>query len=500
MYMRLLHILFKRRVILVFFIMINFSGISGQNKVINRKPYVAGQFYPARETELSTTLRSLFDQAEVSLSHQPIRALLVPHAGYEFSGTIAAHGYKQLLDLKAYDNVFILASSHRVSLGKASVYSSGDYITPMGTVEVNKDIAKQLLQNQYFCFEPKAHNEEHSIEVQIPFLQYLGEVPPIIPIVIASQTPSVLLEIAAVLKPWFNQKNLFIISADLSHFPRYEDAQIVDKKTIDAFCLGNPDTFLKSLDENEKSGIRGLATAMCAWPAAYTFLNLSQNQELIYEPLAYSNSGDHRLYGDKRRVVGYQSVVIRDQNIPDGFYLSSKDKFDLLNLARETLNSFTTGQTEGSTDRSIYSPVLSEVAGAFVSLKIDGQLRGCIGQFDPKAPIYKLIPELAISSAARDTRFMPVRNSELKDINIEISILTPMKKIKDISEIELGTHGIYIKKGSNSGTFLPQVAKETGWDLIEFLGRCSQDKARIGYDGWKTADIFTYEAIVFKEL
>jgi len=138
--------------------------------------------------------------------------------------------------------------------------------------------------------------------------------------------------------------------------------------------------------------------------------------------------------------------------------------------------------------------------GAFVSLKKKGKLRGCIGTFKPDAPLYNLIQTMTIASATEDTRFLPVQANELKDIDIEISVLTPMKRINDVSKIVLGKHGIYIKKDGRSGTFLPQVATETGWTLEEFLGHCARDKAGIGWDGWKNAEVYTYEAIVFKEI
>lgn len=482
-------------------VMLNFSGLKGQSKSKNRKPAVAGQFYPGTEAELSTKIKELMKSAQMSTSNLPIRALIVPHAGYEFSGEVAAYGYKQLTDLSMYDNIFIIASSHRVSLGKASVYNNGDYITPMGTVAVNKKIGSELIKSEVFCFDPSAHSDEHSIEVQLPFLQQFNKLPPIIPIVVASHIPSVSEEIAKVLKPWFTPHNLFIISADFSHYPGYNDAITIDKLTAEALCSGSPDIFLKVLEQNEEKNIRGLATSMCAWPAALSLLYLCENDDqIVFEQLKYANSGDHKNYGDKKRVVGYHAIALRDKRIPQGFYLSNRDKQDLLELSRKTLDSFVYKVAGTKSDEKDFSTSLNQKAGAFVTLKIDHTLRGCLGQFDPSQALYELIPELTISSAARDTRFTPVRSNEVKDISIEISILTPMRKIRNINEIELGKHGIYIKKDGNSGTFLPQVATETGWTLEEFLGHCARDKAHIGYEGWKNADIYIYEAIIFKEL
>ena len=142
---------------------------------------------------------------------------------------------------------------------------------------------------------------------------------------------------------------------------------------------------------------------------------------------------------------------------------------------------------------------LKTETGAFVTLHKDNELRGCIGRFDSDMPLYQVVKEMAISAATQDYRFLPLKEEELDDITIEISVLTPMKKINSIDEIEMGTHGIYIRKGYASGTLLPQVADKTGWSREEFLGHCARDKAGIGWSGWKDAEIYTYKAIVFNE-
>ena len=203
--------------------------------------------------------------------------------------------------------------------------------------------------------------------------------------------------------------------------------------------------------------------------------------QLEYELIRYQNSGDTRL-GDKSRVVGYCAITVSMQDYTmnkrekSAFMLSEEDKTFLMD-----------------------SPSLSTHTGAFVSLHINGKLRGCIGSFQPGKPLYEVVRDMTISASTKDYRFKPVRKDELDEIELEISVLTPMVKISDPSEIKLGQHGIYIKKGSNSGTFLPQVAEQTGWNLEEFLGHCARDKAQIGWYGWKDADLYIYEALVFKE-
>ena len=147
----------------------------------------------------------------------------------------------------------------------------------------------------------------------------------------------------------------------------------------------------------------------------------------------------------------------------------------------------------------LMTKTLKKSCGAFVTLHKEGKLRGCIGRFVADEPLYEIVQKMSVAAATEDRRFPVVESNELKELDLEISVLTPLKKIDSIDEIEMGKHGIYIKKGFASGTFLPQVAIETGWTKEEFLGYCARNKAGLGWDGWKDADIYIYEALVFDE-
>ncbi len=467
----------------------------------DRQPAVAGSFYPADVTELKRMIEGFISPAKPDQSSGTIRAILVPHAGYVFSGGVAASGYNQLNPDHAYKRVFILASSHRVSFGKASVYTQGDFITPLGRVPVDIETANALISSSGSIIDyPEAHLTEHSIEVQLPFLQTIIKQPfKIVPIVLGTQNPDICKDIADALRPWFTSENLFIVSADFSHYPAYADAVRVDSLTADAFCTNSPESFLKTIRSNEKLHITQLATSMCAWPAALTLLYLTQDhKDLVFSRIDYKNSGDIKPYGDKSSVVGYHAISISGPK-ESGFELTVADKQDLIRIARSTINSYVKTRTLPPINTVNFSENLKVKAGAFVTLKIDDKLRGCIGSFEPSIPLYKVIQEMAIASSTQDSRFQPVKEQELESIRIEISVLTPMRKIKNISEIQLGKHGIYIKKGFSGGTFLPQVATETGWTLDEFLGHCARDKAGIGWTGWKDSDIYVYEALILEE-
>ncbi len=480
---------------------------------INREPAVAGQFYPGTKDALTTELIKLF--AEVtgeneitgpSGNNNEIRALIVPHAGYVFSGTVAASAYNLLDPGKNYKTVFLIGSSHRTYFKGASIYNTGNYITPLGEVEVDKEIANNLIK-QYpdiFCFNDEAHRQEHSLEVQLPFLQYhLEKDFNIVPVIIGGQNIKESEKIANALRPYFSSDNLFVISSDFSHYTDHEQAIQVDKHTANAIINNKPSNLVKQLKENEEKNIPGLVTSLCGWSSVLVLMNITgELQDIKYIPVLYKNSGDHPLYGEKSRVVGYYSIVISQAVAGEKkkeYKLSARDKKNLLSIARRTLNSYLTGKKIPSLNAADFSHELLIHTGAFVTLHKDGKLRGCIGSLNSNKPLIDLVQEMVITSAMHDIRFSPVKADELDDIEIEISVLTPLRKISSVNEITLGKHGIYLKKGPNAGTFLPQVATQTNWTLEEFLGHCARDKAGLAWDGWLDANICTFEAIVFHE-
>lgn len=468
---------------------------------MDRRAAVAGSFYPDDPAELRRTVEGFLAEAKKGSLPGLVRALVVPHAGYVFSGGVAASGYNQLDPERPYARVFILASSHRVHLEKASVYVAGDYLTPLGAVAVDREVSAALAEDRkHFTDDPAAHRDEHSIEVQLPFLQVALKNPfKIVPIVLATQSPDICRGIAQALKPYFTPENLFIVSADFSHYPSYENAKKADAATAEAFCANSPRRFLEGLRNNDRLGIPDLATSMCAWPSGLVLLYLTEgNPALKFNRIDYRNSGDIKPYGDKSRVVGYHAIAVSEE--PAGeFELTPGDKKNLLRIARRTVEDVARSRALSDLEPQDYGPGLLAKTGAFVTLRKGKSLRGCIGIFESDQPLYRVVQEMAVASSTRDPRFQPVQPEELKDIRIEISVLTPMRKIKDIKEIQLGKHGILIQKGIRRGTFLPQVATETGWTLEEFLGHCAEEKAGIGWNGWKQADIYIYEALIFEE-
>ena len=463
----------------------------------NRMPAVAGTFYPATNTALKNQITNLFRNA-ITTEETQVAALIVPHAGYVFSGEVTASAYAKINRQAQYKNIFLLGRSHRKYFDGVSIYPKGHYITPSGAVKINDETTSELTEKHKFIyFDEEADSAEHSLEVQLPFLQYwLYNDFQIVPLIIGTDDPAIYEELAEALRPWFNSDNLFIISTDFSHYPTYETACRVDSETASAIVANDFKKLKDCCAKNKQSRENNLLTGLCGAAAVQTLLHLTQNnQDFSFEKIAYKNSGDTP-EGDKTRVVGYWAIAVNRTS--NGLNITAAEKLALLKLARESITRYLISHiNESQVTES--SGIMGKHYGAFVTIRKESKLRGCIGRFDPPEPLYKTIKEMAIAAATHDNRFKPVSADEIDQIDIEISILTPLKKISSIDQIQLGKHGIYIKKGLNSGTFLPQVASETKWTKEDFLGHCSRDKAGIGWDGWKNAELYTYEAIVFNE-
>ena len=484
----------------------------------------AGRFYEGDARQLGHEVDSLLARhtKDVMQHYDNVAALIVPHAGYYFSGNVAASAYARLDPERKYKRIFLLGPSHHEWLDGASVNTEADYYaTPLGNVKVDHETAVALTNtnrtnntdylpntertDSVFCYRPKAHDREHCLEVQLPFLQrQFKEVPPIVPIIISTNDFAKLQQMAEALKPYFTDDNLFVISSDFSHYPSYSDANEVDDKTGKAVESGDVRQFIATIEKNAKSGIRNLATSACGeFPIITLMLMLDSHCQVKH--IMYQNSGDIDNY-DHSRVVGYHSfAILRNGNNGSGqtrtntdFSLSAEDKKMLKEIALQSIvDSLNSKSVSVCVSPLQKYPMLSKKCGAFVSLHKQGRLRGCIGHFGEDVPLHEIVAEMARAAAFEDPRFMPVTRDELDNIDIEISVLTPMRHIQSLDEFQLHKHGIYIRKGYRSGTFLPQVADEVNWTKEEFVGHCSQDKAGLGWDGWRDAELYVYEAIVF---
>ena len=464
-----------------------------------RPPSNAGTFYVADARRLGAEVDSLLAAQDSRFKGEPM-ALIVPHAGYHFSGNVAATAYATLNPARSFRRVFILGPSHYEWLDGASVdINCAWYQTPLGKLPVDVGVGKSLIEaDEVFTCREEAHDREHCIEVQLPFLQRrLKHTPAIVPIIISTNKYDHLERIASALKPYLTPDNLFVISSDFSHYPAYHDACEVDRLTRDALMTGDVEQFIAVLNSNAKSGRRQLETSACGEYPLITLLMLLEGRHPIHH-LRYQNSGDVE-GGNPKRVVGYHAFAVTG-NSTEAFTLTKADKRYLKGLARQAIATALEGKDQDmkATDETTLSNAVRTSCGVFVTLRTpDGNLRGCIGHIGYDTPLYRLVPEMARAAAFEDRRFSPLTAKELKGLTIEISVLTPMQRIHGIDEFQLHHHGLLIRKDGHSGTFLPQVADEVNWTKEEFFGHCSQDKAGLGWDGWRDAELYVYEAIVF---
>ncbi len=471
------------------------NSCTGQSHTPSVRPATqANRFYDGDPQRLSQEVDSLLAlHSETTPEH--VAALIVPHAGYYYSGNVAAAAYMTLDTTKPYKRIFLLGPSHREWLDGASVNSAFDfYTTPLGQIGIDRETAQQLIAaDSVFSYQPKAHDREHCLEVQLPFLQRrLKEVPPIVPIIISTNDYSKLKRMADVLKPYLNDENLFIVSSDFSHYPSYDDACEVDALTGQAIASGDVEAFIATIEANARSGKRNLETSACGQFAIITLMLMLDGQYDLRH-LMYQNSGDVDRH-DPSRVVGYHAFsIVRKKD--SGFSLTSQEKQRLKALALQSIKDSLDGKR--MTTPTDLDATLRQKCGAFVSLHKQGQLRGCIGHFGEDIPLHQVVAAMARAAAFEDPRFPALQRQELDDVEIEISVLTPMRRIHSLEEFELHRHGIYIRKGYHSGTFLPQVADEVDWSKEEFVSHCSRDKAGLGWDGWRDAELYVYEAIVF---
>jgi len=467
-----------------------------------RKPAVSGRWYPSDPIQLQQDIHDYLAQVELDSAQQKIEPLgiMVPHAGYMFSAPVAAWSYK-LLEGKKYDTVILLGSSHHYASGVVSVYD-GDYLeTPLGNIPVDTKLVNQIISaHKKIICDDKVHLSEHSNEAQLPFLQYLLDDFKVVSILTSTNDKALLSQTAEIIyQSTLNsdKKVLFINSTDMSHFHPYEEANKMDKITIDLI--------LAEKWEELEHNIYIRECELCGYHAFMIFQQIMHKLGCdTPQLLNYANSGDaHPEYGTEE-VVGYGALVFpakkkADSDSADQETLNDSDKTWLLELARNSIL-----DTLNNSNSSIPVPdnkLLAEERAVFVTLHKDGELRGCIGHMIARDQLYKAVWEMAKSAAFSDPRFASVSANELKHIKIEISILTPMKKIKSIDEIVMGRDGVMVQQGYHSGVFLPQVARETGWDKETFLRYLCQSKAMFPPDAYldPKTDVFTFQVEEFSE-
>jgi AmmeMemoRadiSam system protein B/AmmeMemoRadiSam system protein A len=452
-----------------------------------RKSVCAGSWYENNPEVLSRQLDTYLLRVETEAPTESVVGLVAPHAGYVYSGQIAAYAYR-LVQGKDYDTVIIIGTAHRYGFRGCSIYPKGGYETPFGVAEIDESLASDLSKASGFKYIPRVHSEEHSVEMQVPFVQKVLPEAKIVPIVMGTPSKKTISSLAtAFSKTLRGKKALIVASTDLSHFFPKEKAHAVDTDTISLIESMDTDAIIKKMGRAEN--------IMCGGgPVAAVLLYAKKIGTSSVKTLKYADSS--QIGGDESRVVGYMAAAVyagEDSNL--SFFLSSKERTSLAQIARETLERYVLNNEVYHPETD--NPKFLSKKGAFVTLKKKGELRGCIGFVEPVLPLHQTLVQATIYAASKDARFPPVSPAELKDIDLEISILTPLKKINDPREIEVGRHGLIIAKGNQRGLLLPQVPVENRWSRQVFLQQACQ-KAGLPKDAWKSgAEIYTFEAIVF---
>jgi hypothetical protein len=456
-----------------------------------RESAIAGSWYPGESENLKKMLQDFLEKVPEPVCPGQLTALISPHAGYVYSGQTAAYAYK-FLEKQSYDTVVVIAPSHRARFAGVSVYDQGGFKTPFGVMPLDTEIISALkAKDAAIRFIPEAHASEHSLEIQLPFIQYLMPKARLVPLVMGDQSLQLCQSLAKTIADTVKGKSVLLVaSTDLSHFHPDKEARKLDQVVQDKVKNFDPEGLGNALASGECEACGGGPVAAVMLAAKM----LGANQTQI---LKYSNSGE--ISGDYERVVGYLSAAIwknaaQKKGAAD-FGLSDEDKKVLHQIVRDTIEGKCLKKPPKAYD---ISPTLKELRGAFVTLHKHGQLRGCIGHIVAHFPLAETISRMATAAAFEDPRFPPVTAEELKDLEIEISVLTPFQKISNVEEIQVGVHGIYMKKGFHSGLLLPQVATEYKWDRKTFLEQTCR-KAGLPGDAWKAQDmeIYVFSADIF---
>ncbi|KMQ50120.1 AMMECR1 domain protein [Chitinispirillum alkaliphilum] len=456
-----------------------------------RKANFAGKFYSSESLDLRREVEGYLQGQENK--DLPVRLLISPHAGYIFSAPVAAKGFA-LLD-KQISRVVLLGPSHYKVFTGIHVSTASFYETPLGRVAVDKESVEQLRDNPIVVDASDAERLEHSLEVQLPFLQTKLEQFSIVPIIMGKVSER---RVAEMLLSFLDDKTIIIASSDLSHFMEHSAARYTDDNSIETIIKNRKDGFIDG----------------CGESAIRVVMHLAQLQKLKPELLDARTSYETNPRYGSSRVVGYASIIYVDHNQQENCercekrtdqlhsdFLDSQTKHQLLKLARNSIESAVKKTEFAFTAQN--SEILNRKSGCFITLTKAGNLRGCIGCIEPVKPLFTSVKEYAVKAAMQDPRFPSLCAQELTDVEIEISVLTPLREVKFttseelLEQIEVGVDGVVLKKGFNEATFLPQVWKQLP-DKEKFLTQLSL-KGNMGSDGWKDAEVWVYNVVHFQE-
>lgn len=470
---------------------------------------LAGSWYSADKNALRSEIKAYLDNVKGTKELNNVLALIIPHAGYRYSGQVAAYGIKQI-ECKNFKRVIVIGPSHRVYMNNVvSIPSVTHYSTPLGEIPLDIEFISELRKYPFVKSNAQADTLEHSVQIEFPLLQCALKNFKIVPIVVGELDRETSLRIAKTLSSLIDDETLVIASSDFTHYGNnygYMPFKDNVKENLEKLDMG-AFAEIKKLDTKAFQGyIEKTGATICGRNSISLLIDMLPPDTGV-ELLKYDTSG--AITSDFSNSVSYMSIAFSgkwsaDKKIkesPEDAALSADDKKELLKLARESLVYYMNNRKKASTEELgiKLSPAMKNEMGVFVTLHKDGMLRGCIGEIVPRRALYEAVMDQAINSALNDYRFAPVKISEIPQLEFEISALTPPKAVESYKDIIIGKHGMTLSKNGRSAVFLPQVAPEQGWGLEETLKHLSV-KAGLSADAWKVGAKFTvFEAIVFNE-
>lgn len=485
----------------IFFVVCRANSINDTAGI--RQPAVSGKFYPSKPIKLRKMVDGYLNvKVKKAEENKEIMGIIVPHAGYIYSGQTAGYGFS-LVRGKTFDTVVILGSSHYDFLERPTTCGFRKWTTPLGLINVDLQLLKELKSKFEIDINNNIFVPEHSLEVELPFLQRTlkGEFK-IFPILINEFRIEKIKRFAVKLAQIFKNKNniLFVISTDMSHYFRAEVAEKMDKKVNQAI-INRDYKMLEKLLKTKEGQLCGEGGVMLG------LLTLKEMGADEIIKLHYSHSG--MVTGDNSGVVGYGAFGIyktkgprkgvRPKRQEKQMGLNDQQKIKLLEIARKTIETYI---REGrKIEINVEDEELKVERGVFVTIHKNGRLKGCIGNIMPINKLYLAVQEMAIQSSTNDPRFTAVNEDELNNIEIEISVLTVPRKVENVEDIVMERDGVIVKNGFRQGVYLPQVATETGWSREEFLSSLCYSKAGLSPDAWKdkSTQLFNFQAEVFSE-
>jgi len=493
-----------------------------------RPPAVAGAFYDRVPFVLDRHVETLLVQAVRPVTTGALVAAVVPHAGYVFSGPCAASVYA-LLSSGQYDRVMILCPSHHALVNGVSLPDPDltDYATPLGMVPLDREACDALRTKKGFVTLPAAAVKEHAIEVQLPFLQKTLRSFRLVPLICGPESQVDVKAVSEALLPYCGSNTLLLASSDFTHYgPNYGFEPFTDKvperlhawlklasdqiaaMDLDGFathCATTHDTIcgempIKILMATLKGSERKL-TGQVLDLATSGELTGSYDSSVSYAAIGFF-SGNKVAMGLNQNQAGIKEGHTVKEHHSGSWTpgLTDGEKKTLFAIANDTLKWCVNGR-QGEFDFSKYeiTPLLKTNMGTFVTLKIHGGLRGCIGSLAPVEALYRSVHNNAVNAALRDPRFNPVRAEELLRMEVDVSVLSPIRDIVSIADFKIGQQGIILEKGRYGAVYLPEVATEQGWTVEETLASLSQ-KAGLRPDAWREGARFkVFESVVLSE-